>query len=99
MANGNSGALGLVAPKRVVEEVSRDRGCVMVPFLGESHARGTERKLDVAMKSDVRVRQPCCCSLNVFSIMGGFVCMCVLSDFFGFMQSHMKSVMRRISLT
>lgn len=66
MANGNFGALGLVAPKPVVEEVSRDRGCVMVPFLGERHARGTEKKLDVAMRSDA--------------------------------QSHMKSVMRRISL-
>lgn len=57
MANGSSGALGLVVPKHVVEEASKDRECVPVPFLGESHAQGTERKLDVAMRRDVQVRQ------------------------------------------
>lgn len=57
MANGSSGALGLVVPKHVVEEASKDRECVLVPFLGGSHAQGTERKLDVAMRRDVQVRQ------------------------------------------
>lgn len=64
MANGNSGALGMVVPKHVVEEASRDKGCVMGPFLEGSHAQGTERKLGVAMRRDVQVRPSCGCSQN-----------------------------------
>ncbi|KAL0171606.1 hypothetical protein M9458_031917, partial [Cirrhinus mrigala] len=44
MANGSSGALGLVAPKHVVEEASKDKG----------RAQGRERKLDVAMRRDAQ---------------------------------------------
>lgn len=57
MASGNSGALGLVVPKHVVEEASRDNGCVMGPFLEGRYAQVTERKLDVAMRRDVQVRR------------------------------------------
>lgn len=64
MANGNSGALGLVVPKLVVEEASRDRGCVMGPFLEGSNAQGTERKLNVAMRRGVQVRRSSGCSQN-----------------------------------
>lgn len=55
MASGSPGAPGLVVPKHVVEEASRDRGFAMGPSLEESNAQGTERKLDVAMRRDVQV--------------------------------------------
>lgn len=70
MANGSSGAHGLVVPRHVVEEASKDRGCVTVPFLGGCHAQGTERKLDVAMRRDVQVRQSHVCSQNSFFARG-----------------------------
>lgn len=56
MANGSPGAPGLVVAKHVAEEANREKGFAMGPTMMESHAQGTERKLDVAMRRSVQVR-------------------------------------------